>query len=45
MLSQRYSLGVATVMAACFFSLTAQANSSGIGQRSGKQGQGCMTSG
>lgn len=43
MSSQRYSLGVATVMAACFISLTAQANSAGIGQRSGKQGQGCTT--
>ncbi|HLK99459.1 MAG TPA: MXAN_6652 family MXYO-CTERM-anchored protein [Myxococcaceae bacterium] len=45
MLSQRYSLGIATVMAACLLSLTAQANSTGIAGRSGKQGQGCMTSG
>lgn len=43
MLSQRYSLGVATVMAACFFSLSAQANGAGIGGRSNKQGQTCMT--
>ncbi|HEX8703469.1 MAG TPA: MXAN_6652 family MXYO-CTERM-anchored protein [Myxococcaceae bacterium] len=42
---QHYSLGVATLVAACFLSFSAQANTAGISGRSGKQGQGCMTSG
>jgi len=45
MRAQRNILGVATVMAACFLSFSAQANINGITARSGKQGQGCMTSG
>ena len=42
---QRFSLGVAGVLAACLFSLTAHANSTGITGRSGKQGVTCMASG
>ncbi len=45
MRSQHYSLGVASLLAACLFSFSAQANINGISGRSGKQGQGCMTSG
>lgn len=41
---QRFSLGVAGVLAASFFSLTAYANSTGINGRSGKQGVTCMDS-
>ncbi|MFL5346788.1 MAG: MXAN_6652 family MXYO-CTERM-anchored protein [Hyalangium sp.] len=42
--SQRFSLGVAGVLAASLFSLTAHANSAGITGRSGKQGMTCMDS-
>ena len=45
MRSQRFSLGVAGVLAASLFSLTAHANSTGITQRSGKQGATCMAAG
>ncbi len=42
---QRFSLGVAGVLAASFFSLTAYANSKGITGRSGKQTVTCMAAG
>lgn len=47
MRSQRFSLGAAAVLAACFFSSSAHANSTGIVNRSGKQGsaQTCMAAG
>jgi uncharacterized protein (TIGR03382 family) len=45
MRAQRNILGVASLMAACFFSFSAQANLNGITARSGKQGQNCMASG
>jgi uncharacterized protein (TIGR03382 family) len=40
---QLSSLGVAGLVAACFISFSAQANSKGIAGRSGKQGPTCMT--
>jgi hypothetical protein len=42
MQSQRFSLGIAGVLAACVFSLSAHANSAGKTGRSGKQGPTCM---
>jgi uncharacterized protein (TIGR03382 family) len=45
MRSQCFSLGVASLVAACFLSFPAEANLNGISGRSSKQGQGCMTSG
>jgi uncharacterized protein (TIGR03382 family) len=45
MQSQRFSFGVAGVLAACLFSVSAHANSTGITGRSGKQGVTCMAAG
>jgi uncharacterized protein (TIGR03382 family) len=45
MQSQRFSLGVAGLVAACLVSFSAHANSAGVTQRSGKQGQSCMQAG
>ncbi|MBN1205967.1 MAG: hypothetical protein JXB05_13705 [Myxococcaceae bacterium] len=45
MQSQRFSLGIAGLVAACLFSLSAHANSTGITQMSGKQGPTCMQAG
>jgi uncharacterized protein (TIGR03382 family) len=42
---QLSSLGVASLVAACFVSFSAQANSTGFTGRSGKQGTNCMTAG